>query len=123
MRHRKRGRKLGRTQSHRDALLRNQATDLLRHGRIKTTEARCKELRKFVEPLITLGKEDSVHHRRLAARKIYDPEVVRTLFEQVGPAMSDRDGGYTRVVKVGPRPGDGAPVSIIELVTYQPDFG
>ena len=122
MRHRKRGRKLGRTKAHRRALMRNQATDLLRHGRIKTTEARCKELRTFVEPLITLGKVDSVHHRRLAARNLFDTEVVKKLFEEVGPSMADRDGGYTRVVKIGRRQGDGAPVSIIELVTHQPEL-
>lgn len=120
MRHRKRGRKLGRTSDHRKAMLRNLATDLLRYGRIKSTEARCKELRQFVEPIITLSKEDSVHHRRLAARHLYDTEVVKKLFDEVGPAMADRNGGYTRVVKIGSRPGDGAPVTLIELVTYQP---
>ncbi len=122
MRHRKRGRKLGRTKAHRRALMRNQATDLIRNGRIKSTEARCKELRTFVEPLITLGKTDSVHNRRMAARHLFDNEIVKKLFDEVGPAMADRDGGYTRVLKIGNRAGDGAPVSVIELVTYQPDL-
>lgn len=116
MRHRKKGRSLGRTASHRRATLRNMATSLFRHGRIETTEAKAKELRPFAERLITLARRGDLHARRLAGRNIADREVLGKLFDDLGPRFAERPGGYTRVLKLGARRGDGADMALIELV-------
>ena len=116
MRHRKKGRNLSRTASHRRAVLRNLATSLFRHERIETTTAKAKELRPFAERLITLAKRGDLHARRLAARKIADREVLGKLFDDIAPRFADRPGGYTRILKVGVRKGDAAEMSLIELV-------
>lgn len=116
MRHRNKGRKLGRTAEHREALLRNMATSLFRHGRINTTTEKAKELRGFAERLITLAKRGDLHARRMAARQIADREVLSQLFDQIGPRFAERAGGYTRVLKLGHRRGDGAEMALIELV-------
>ncbi len=116
MRHRKQGRELGRTSSHRDALLRNMATSLFRHGRIATTLAKAKELRPFAERLITLAKRGDLHARRQARRQIADQEILFTLFHTIGPRFAERPGGYTRVLKTGHRKGDGAEMAFVELV-------
>lgn len=116
MRHRKKGRQLGRTASHREAMLRNMAISLFRHGRIETTTAKAKELRPFAERLVTLAKRGDLHSRRLAARKIHDKDVLFSLFDVIGPRFSERPGGYTRVLKLGHRAGDGAEMAFIELV-------
>ncbi len=116
MRHRNKGRQLSRTASHREALLRNLATSLFRHGRINTTTAKAKELRPFAERLITLAKRGDLHARRLAARKIGDHEVLHNLFADIGPRFAERPGGYTRILKLGHRQGDGAEMALIELV-------
>ena len=116
MRHRKSGRKLGRTSSHRRAMFRNMAASLLRHEMIKTTVPKAKELRRVVEPLITLAKEDSVAKRRQAFDRLRDKEAVGKLFTEVGPRFKDRPGGYLRILKTGPRPGDAAPMAIVQLV-------
>jgi large subunit ribosomal protein L17 len=116
MRHRKKGRHLGRTAEHREATLRNLATSLFRHGRIRTTTAKAKELRTYAEPLITKAKRGDLHARRIVARSIRDKEVLAHLFGELGPRYAERPGGYTRVLKLGHRPGDGADMAIIELV-------
>ena len=116
MRHRNKGRKLSRTASHREALLRNMAMSLFRHGRVNTTVAKAKELRPFAERLITLGKRGDLHARRTAGRKIADPEVLFALFGTIGLRFADRPGGYTRILKLGHRQGDGAEMAMIELV-------
>lgn len=116
MRHRKKGRPLSRTASHRSAVLRNLATSLFRHERIETTTAKAKELRPYAERLISLAKRGDLHARRLAARKIADREVLGRLFDELGPRYAERPGGYTRVLKVGRRRGDAAEMSLIELV-------
>ncbi len=116
MRHRKKGRKLNRTASHRKATLRNLATSLFRHGRIKTTTAKAKELRPYAERLITLAKRGDLHARRLAAAKIQDRAVLGVLFDDLGPRYAERPGGYTRILKLGSRKGDAAEMSLIELV-------
>ena len=116
MRHRKSGRKLGRNSSHRKAMFRNMASSLLRHEMIKTTLPKAKELRRVVEPLITLAKEDNVAKRRLAFDRLRDKEIVGKLFKDVGPRFKDRPGGYLRILKLGPRPGDAAPMAIVQLV-------
>lgn len=116
MRHQKKGRHLGRTTSHRKAMLRNMATSLFKHGRIETTVAKAKELRVYAEPLITKAKQGDLHSRRVVARKIRDSEVLAKLFDEIGPRYAERPGGYTRVVKLGHRAGDAADVAIIELV-------
>ncbi len=116
MRHRKSGRKLGRNSSHRKAMFRNMATSLLRHETIKTTLPKAKELRRVVEPLITLAKEYGVANRRLAFDRLRDKEAVGKLFKDVGPRFKDRPGGYLRILKTGPRPGDAAPMAIVQLV-------
>ena len=115
MRHGMSGRKLGRTTSHRKALFANMATSLLKHGQIRTTLPKAKDLRKVVEPLITLAKKGDLHSRRQAASTITEAEVVKHLFDNIGPANKDRAGGYTRVIKAGYRLGDAAPMAIIEL--------
>jgi large subunit ribosomal protein L17 len=116
MRHQKSGRKLNRSASHRWALMRNLITSLLRDEKIKTTDAKAKELRRWVERVITLGKQGSLHARRQALGIVQDKAVVRKLFDTIGPRFKERPGGYTRIVKIGIRRGDAAPVSIIELV-------
>ncbi len=116
MRHRKSGRRLGRNSSHRKAMFRNMATSLLRHETIKTTLPKAKELRRVVEPLITLAKVDGVANRRLAFDRLRDKEVVGKLFKDVGPRFKDRPGGYLRILKTGPRPGDAAPMAIVQFV-------
>ncbi len=116
MRHRNKGRALTRTTSHREALLRNMAVSLFRHGRIETTVAKAKELRPFAERLITLAKRGDLHARRLAAQKVQDKEILRRLFDTIGPANATRPGGYTRVLKTGFRQGDGAETALIEMV-------
>lgn len=116
MRHAVAGRKLGRPTSQRDALLRNLATDLVRHERLKTTLAKAKSLRPFAEKIITLSKDDSVHHRRMAAAQLYDPMMVKKLFNELGPRFATRPGGYTRIVRIGRRLGDAAEMAVIELV-------
>jgi large subunit ribosomal protein L17 len=116
MRHRKQGRALGRTSEHKEALLRNMATSLFRHGRIETTAAKAKELRPYAEKLITLARRGDLHAKRLAARKIQDREVLVRLFDEIGPATQERAGGYTRILKTGFRKGDGAETALIELV-------
>jgi len=115
MRHRKKGRALSRSPSHRKAMLRNMATSLLVHERIRTTEAKAKELRPVVEKLITLGRTDDVHSRRMARRMIEDRSALTKLFDEIGPRFKERPGGYTRILKLGTRKGDGAEVAIIEL--------
>ena len=116
MRHRKAGRKLGRSSGHRRALYRNLVTELLRHERIKTTEAKAKAIRPKAEKLITLGKRGTLHARRLAAGRLNDPEVLKKLFDEIAPRYADRPGGYTRILKLGRRQGDNAPMVLIELV-------
>jgi large subunit ribosomal protein L17 len=116
MRHRKKGRKLNRTPSHRKALFANQTVALFRHEGIQTTLAKSKELRRTAEKLITLAKKDNLHARRQAARTIRDNEVLSKLFDEIGPRYMDRNGGYTRTVKLGKRFGDAAPMVYIELV-------
>jgi large subunit ribosomal protein L17 len=119
MRHQKRVAKLGRTASHRKALMMNLATALIQHGKIKTTDAKAKELRRVIERLITFGKKGTVHHRRLAFRVLHDRSVVKSLFEHIAPQYADRQGGYTRIVKLGFRDNDCAAVSLIEFVDYK----
>ena len=116
MRHRIAGRKLSRPTDQRLALFRGQVTDLLRYEKLRTTEAKAKEVRPLAERIITLGKDGSLHSRRRALRFVTDPKVVRKVFEDIGPRYADRHGGYTRIVKLGPRPGDGAPMAQLELV-------
>ena len=115
MRHRKSGRKLGRNSSHRKAMFRNMAASMIRHETIRTTVPKAKELRRVVEPLITLAKEDSVANRRLAFDRLRDKEVVGKLFSEIGPRCKERPGGYLRILKMGPRPGDNAPMAIVML--------
>lgn len=109
-------RKLGRDTAHRKAMLRNLVTDLLREGRIQTTEFRAKEARRQAEKMITLGKRGDLHARRQAMAYIYDESVVTKLFEEIAPKYADRQGGYTRILKLGPRRGDNAEVVFLELV-------
>ena len=116
MRHRKKGRQLSRTASHRRATLRNMATALFRHERIETTSAKAKELRPYAERLITLARRGDLHARRLASRKIQDRLVLGKLFDDIAPRFAERPGGYTRILKVGNRKGDAAEMSLIELV-------
>ncbi len=118
MRHRVRGRKLKRTASHRAALMRALATSLLKHKRIKTTLAKAKEARSFVEKLITKAKKGDLHSRRLVMSEIKDKEVIKELFSEIVDKIGDRPGGYTRVVKLGTRLGDAAQMAILELVDY-----
>jgi large subunit ribosomal protein L17 len=116
MRHRKKGRNLSRTASHRKAVLRNLATSLFRHERIETTEAKAKELRPYAERLISQARRNDVHSRRLVARKIADREVLGKLFGDIAPRFAERPGGYTRILKLGHRKGDAAEMALIELV-------
>ena len=116
MRHKRKGRKLGRTSAHRKAMLANMVTSLFEHEKIKTTEPKSKELRRTAEKLITLAKRDNLHARRLAAKTVRDKEILSKLFDEIAPRYQDRNGGYTRIMKLGPRFGDAAPMTIIELV-------
>jgi large subunit ribosomal protein L17 len=116
MRHRKAGRKLGRSSGHRRALYRNLVTDLFRHERIKTTEAKAKAIRSKAEKLITLGKTGTLHARRLAAGRLSDPEIVKKLFDDIALRYEGREGGYTRILRLGHRQGDNALMALIELV-------
>ena len=116
MRHGKKHRKLNRTSSHRKALFKNMANALLKHEIIRTTLPKAKELRKIAEPLITLGRDSSVHNQRLAFSRLRDRDIVVKLFGEIGPRYSERNGGYTRILKCGFRKGDNAPMAYIELV-------
>lgn len=116
MRHRVAGRHLGRETSHRMALYRNLVTDLLRYEKITTTEAKAKEIRPMAERIITLGRRGDLHARRQALRFLYDPKVVKKVFDDIGPRMKDRPGGYLRITALEPRKGDGARMATIELV-------
>lgn len=122
MRHNVDFRKLGRKTEHRIAMLRNQAVSLIKHDRIKTTLAKAKELRRFVERLITLAKKDTLYAKRLAAKDVHDKEALRKLFTTLGPLYANRNGGYTRIIRVGYRRGDNAEEAIIELVGREPKF-
>lgn len=116
MKHRVAGRKLGRSSSHRLALLRNLSTELFRAERIRTTLGKAKELRPFAERLLTLSKRETLHARRLVARHIHDRDVVAKLFDTLSARFAVRPGGYTRIVKLGPRRGDNAEMALVELV-------
>ena len=118
MRHRNKINHLGRTHSHRDAMLSNMAVSLIKHKRIFTTLAKAKELRKFVEPLITKSKEDTTHSRRVVFQNLHDKYAVTELFKDVSQKIGDRPGGYTRIIKTGNRLGDNASMCFIELVDY-----
>ena len=109
-------RKLGRPTDQRRAMLRNLVTSFLKHGKIETTDTRAKETRSIAEKMITLGKRGDLHARRQVMAYIMDETVVKTLFDEIAPKYSERKGGYTRIMKLGPRRGDGAPMAIIELV-------
>lgn len=123
MRHRNSGRKLGRTPAHRTALFRNMAKALLTYGRITTTEAKAKELRSTVEPLITLGLKNDLHSRREAYRHLGCHKLVKRLFDQIAPAFAGGAGGFTRIVKLSqPRQGDNAPMAVIELIHGAPSL-
>ena len=132
MRHRRSGRKLSRSAAHRDALFMNMAGQLIKHGRIRTTQAKAKELRPYVERLVTRAREDNLHNRRTvmrtlrmhdkaSSRKAGEKTVVQTLFEDIAPRFEGRPGGYTRIVKLGNRPGDAAPMAFIEWVDFVPE--
>ena len=116
MRHRVAGRKFDRPTAHRLAMFRNLVTDLLRYEQIRTTEAKAKEIRGLAEKMITLGKDGTLPARRQALAFIYDKDVVRKVFDDLGPRYQTRSGGYTRIVRMGPRLGDGAPIVTLELV-------
>jgi len=120
MRHGMANRKLGRTSSHRNALFRNQLSSLIEHERIITTLPKAKELRPQIERLVTLGKSDSVHNRRQAERVVAEDALVAKLFDTLGPRFTERPGGYTRIIKLGPRRGDAAEMAILEFVGYEP---
>jgi large subunit ribosomal protein L17 len=116
MRHRKSGRTLGRKSSHRKAMYKNMAVSLIQHETIRTTLPKAKELRRVIEPLITLGKEDGVAHRRLAFDRLRDKAAVGKLFTELGPRFKDRPGGYLRILKIGFRAGDSAPMALVQLL-------
>lgn len=119
MQHKKKGTHLGRTTSHKKALMRNMAAQVLMHKQIKTTDAKAKEVRRFVERLITYGKKGSLHHRRLAFKFLQNKEAVKVLFEEVAPVFQDRNGGYTRIIRLGYRKGDAASISLLQLVGFE----
>ena len=116
MRHKQSGRKLGRKTANRKALMANLASALITHKRIKTTDAKAKELRMFVEPLVTFAKRGDLHARRQVLKKIRHKNIIRELFDTIGPTFLDRDGGYTRITKLGFRDNDRAPMSLIEFI-------
>ena len=120
MRHHRSGKKLGRDSAHRKALYANLAGSLIEHGRIKTTEAKAKAVRPVAEKMITLGRRGDLAARRQALAFLRSQEIVHLLFAEVAPRFADRNGGYTRIVKIGPRPGDGADTAYLEFVDYVP---
>jgi len=120
MRHARTGKKLGRDASHRRALYANLACSLIEHGRIRTTEAKAKAVKPYAEKMITLGRRGDLHARRQVLSELRSQEVVHQLFADVAPRMADRPGGYTRIVKLGPRQGDAADMVYLELVDYDP---
>jgi large subunit ribosomal protein L17 len=120
MRHQRAGRKLGRDAAHRKALCANLTASLIEHGRIKTTVAKAKEVRPVAEQMITLGRRGDVAARRQALKLLRSQDVVHKLFSEVGPRFADRPGGYSRIVKLGPRQGDAAEMAYLELVDYSP---
>ena len=120
MRHHRSGKKLGRDSSHRKALYSNLAGALIEHGRIKTTEAKAKAVKPIAEQMITLGRRGDIHARRQAIAYLRSQDVVHKLFSEVGPRFVDRPGGYSRIVKLGPRQGDAAEMVYLELVDHQP---
>lgn len=121
MRHRKAGRKLGRNSSHRNAMFRNMVTSLLRHEQLETTDAKAKELRPIAEKMITLAKRGDLHARRRALSYIKNKGVTHKLFEELKGRYPDRQGGYLRIVKKGVRKGDGAPISVVQLLPSEPE--
>jgi large subunit ribosomal protein L17 len=123
MRHARSGKKLGRDSAHRKALYSNLAGALITHGRIETTEAKAKAVRPYAEKLITLGKRGDLHARRQAMAELRSNDVVHKLFADIAPRFSERNGGYTRVVKLGPRQGDAAQMALLELVDFDPAPG
>jgi large subunit ribosomal protein L17 len=123
MRHQRAGRKLGRDSAHRKALYANLTASLIEHGRIKTTVAKAMEVRPVAEEMITLGRRGDVPARRQALKFLRSQDVVHKLFSEVGPRFSDRPGGYSRIVKLGPRQGDAAEMAYLELVDYVPRAG
>ena len=116
MRHNVSGRKLNRTAAHRKMLYRNLVTSLFKHERIQTTVPKAKEARAVAEKLITFAKKGDLHSRRMAARKVNEPEILQKLFDEIGPRFAERPGGYTRIMRMGPRRGDNAEMAILELV-------
>ena len=120
MRHRVAGRKLSRHTQHRELMFRNMLVSLLQHERITTTLAKGKELRSWADKIITLGKKGNLHARRQAFALLRDRDIVKKLFDEIAPQVKDREGGYTRIFKVGWRQGDAAPLSLVQLVTYAP---
>ncbi len=120
MRHRVSGRKLSRHTKHRELMFRNMLVSLLQHERIRTTLAKGKELRILADKIITLAKKNTLHARRLAFARLRNETIVKKLFDEIAPKMKDREGGYTRIYKMGWRQGDGAPLSLVELISYAP---
>ena len=123
MRHRKSGKRLGRTTSHKEAMFRNMVTSVFEHERIVTTTPKAKEVRKVVDKMITLAKRGDLHAKRQAFSYIRSRDVVAKLFDEISDQFSDRNGGYTRIIQTGQRRGDAAPMAILELVTYTEDIG
>ena len=121
MRHRKSGRRLGRDSSHRKAMYRNMVSSLIEHETIKTTLPKAKELRKVIEPLITLAKQDGASRRKLVFSRVRDKKAVGKLFEELGPRYKDRPGGYLRILKTGFRSGDSAPMALVQLLDQPED--
>ena len=120
MRHHRAGKKLGRDAAHRRALYANLTCSLIEHGRIKTTEAKAKAVKPLAEQMITLGRRGDLHARRQALARLRSQEIVHLLFSEVGPRFADRPGGYSRIVKLGPRQGDAADMVYLELVDHEP---
>jgi large subunit ribosomal protein L17 len=120
LRHQRSGKKLGRDSAHRKALYANLTASLIEHGRIRTTESKAKAVRPVAEKMITLGRDGSIHARRQALAFLRSQEIVHMLFSEVAPRFKDRPGGYTRVIKLGPRQGDAAPMAYLELVDFVP---
>ena len=121
MRHARTGKKLGRDSAHRKALYANLTCSLIEHGRIKTTEAKAKAVKPYAEQMITLGRRGDLHARRQALAELRSQELVHKLFSEVGPRFADRDGGYSRIVRIGPRLGDAAEMAYLELVDFTPE--
>jgi large subunit ribosomal protein L17 len=119
MRHRLGNKKLGRRVQHRLSMLKNQVVSVLKHSKINTTEAKAKETRRMLEKVIRLASEDNAHRRRLAARIVREPKVLKKLFHEIGPEYKDRKGGYTRILKMGKRHGDNADMVVLELVSNE----